>query len=326
MKLGHIAGFVLLTVLAGLAVFGALRIKHFETPPWRAETIESPSEKPSPEEPLPEEPHPEEDPEFPAFTFINYNVKNWLSSKQTAEKSSEAKAAVIRLLADASPDIIGICEIGDMDDLTEIQSMLEAEGIELPHIHLTGGEDSVRHLAILSRFPFVSIAKPNTSIEDNDRSMQRGMLDVTVDTGQKEVRFIGLHLKSKRTVQEFDQAALRLAEAQHARKHADNILAADPGALLVIYGDFNDTTRSLSTRTIYGTYRTPGYMNPIHVSDSRGESWTHCYAVEDTYSRIDFVTVSKGLKRHVDKKASYIVDDPLWKIASDHRPVVIQFR
>lgn len=321
MKLGHIAGFVLLAVLAGLAVFGALRIKHLETPPWRAETNESPSEKSSPEETPPEE-----DPEFPAFTFVNYNVKNWLISKQTAEKSPEAKAAVIRLLADASPDIIGICEIGDMDDVTEIQSMLEAEGIKLPHIHLTGGEDSVRHLAILSRFPFVSIAKPNTTIEDNDRSMQRGMLDVTIDTGGREVRLIGLHLKSKRTVQEFDQASLRLAEAAHARKHADAILAADPETLLVIYGDFNDTTRSLSTRTIYGTYRTPGYMNPIHASDSRGESWTHCYAVEDTYSRIDFVTVSKALKRHVDKKASYIIDDPLWETASDHRPVVIRFR
>ncbi|MGJ8645223.1 MAG: endonuclease/exonuclease/phosphatase family protein [Luteolibacter sp.] len=321
MKLGHFAGFTLLSVLALLAIFGALRLKHVETPPWRADTTEPPSDQTSPEESPPTE-----DPDFPAFTFLNYNVKNWLISKQTSEKSPEAKAAVIRLLADASPDIIGICEIGDMDDVMEIQFMLEAEGVKLPHIHLTGGEDSIRHLAILSRFPFVSIAKPDTSIKDNDRSMQRGMLDVTVDTGGREVRFIGLHLKSKRTVQEFDQAALRLAEAAHARKHADAILAADPETLLVIYGDFNDTTRSLSTRTIYGTYRTPGYMNPIHVSDSRGESWTHCYAVEDTYSRIDFVTVSKALKRHVDKKASYIIDDPLWETASDHRPVLIQFR
>lgn len=321
MKLGHFAGFTMLAVLAGLAIFGALRLKHVETPPWRVNTTEPPPAQTSPVA-LP----PKEDPDFPAFTFLSYNVKNWLISKQTSEKSPEAKSAVIRLLSDASPDIIGLCEIGNMDDVTEIQSMLEAEGAKLPHIHLTGGEDSVRHLAILSRFPFVSIAQPDTSIKDNDRSMQRGMLDVTVDTGGREVRFIGLHLKSKRTVQEFDQAALRLAEAAHARKHADNILAADPETLLVIYGDFNDTTRSLSTRTIYGTYRTPGYMNPIHVSDSRGESWTHCYAVEDTYSRIDFVTVSKALKRHVDKKASYIIDNPLWETASDHRPILIQFR
>jgi endonuclease/exonuclease/phosphatase family metal-dependent hydrolase len=321
MKLGHIAGFMLLSVLGGLAVLGALRLKKAETPPWRQHSTQRPSAQVIPAD----EPSPE-DPSFPAFSFVTYNVKNWLISNQSPEKSPEAKAAVIRILADASPDIIGLCEIGDMDDVTEIQSMLKAEGIDLPHIHLTGGEDSVRHLALLSRLPFASIGKPDTSIPGSDQSMQRGMLDVTVDTGGRQVRLLGLHLKSKRTVQEFDQAALRLAEAAHARKYADTILAADPEALLIIYGDFNDTTRSLSTRTIYGTYRTPGYMNPIHVKDSRGESWTHCYAVEDTYSRIDFVTVSKALKSHVDRKDSYVIDDPLWDTASDHRAVVIRFR
>ena len=321
MKLGRITGFVLLVVLVGLGVIGAFRLKHTETPPWRAGLAEEPSG-----EAKPENSPKATDLEFPPFTFVIYNVKNWLISTQTSEKSPEAKAAVIRILAGPSPDIIGLCEIGDIEDVKEIQSMLEAKGVKLPYIHLTGGEDSVRHLAILSRFPFSSIARPDTSIEGNERSMQRGMLDVTVDTGGREIRFIGLHLKSKRTVQEFDQAALRLAEAAHARKHADFILAADPEANLIIYGDFNDTTRSLSTRTIYGTYRTPGYMNPIHVKDSRGESWTYCYAVEDIYSRIDFVTVSKALKRHVDKKASFVLDDPLWETASDHRPVLIKFR
>ena len=321
MKPAHLTGFILLLVLIGLGVFGALRLRNSETPPWRAETqeiaygsSEAKASKPATET------------DFPPFSFVIYNVKNWLISTQTSEKTPEAKAAVIQILADASPDIIGLCEIGNIADVEEIQTMLAAKGLDLPHIHLTGGEDSVRHLAILSRFPFTSIQKPDTSIKGNERSMQRGMLDVIVDTGGRKIRFIGLHLKSKRTVQEFDQAALRLAEAAHARKHADSILAEDPQANLVIYGDFNDTTRSLSSRTIYGTYRTPGYMNPIHVKDSRGESWTHCYAVEDTYSRIDFVTVSKELKRHVDKKASFVIDDPIWNTASDHRAVLIRFR
>ncbi|MEP4810146.1 MAG: endonuclease/exonuclease/phosphatase family protein [Luteolibacter sp.] len=321
MKLGRFTGFMLLAALAALAAIGALRLKHAETPPWRTDTTQSPSES----APLPVEPAPV-DPSFPAFTFVTYNVKNWLISSQSPEKSPEAKAAVINLLAADSPDIIGLCEIGDMNDVEEIQSMLKEVGVHLPHIHYTGGEDSVRHLALLSRFPFSAVGTPDTAIPGNERSMQRGILDVTVNTGSTEIRLLGLHLKSKRTVQEFDQAALRLAEAAHARKYADAILAAAPDTHLIIYGDFNDTTRSISTRTIYGTYRTPGYMNPLHVKDSRGESWTHCYAVEDSYTRIDFVTVSKALKRHVDKKASYVIDNPLWEMASDHRPVLIRFR
>lgn len=321
MKLGRLAGFSLLLALAGLAIFGAFRLKDTETPPWHAENTQS-----ARLQTVARQSNSDKDFTFSPFTFVNYNVKNWLVSKQTPEKSPESKASVIRILADSQPDIIGLCEIGDMDDVFEIQSMLKAEGLDLPHAHLTGGEDSVRHLAILSRFPFAAIEYPDPAILGNERSMQRGILDVTVDAEGVLIRFLGVHLKSKRTVQEFDQAALRLAEAAHVRKHADTILAADPEALLVIYGDFNDHTRSISTRTIYGIYRSPGYMSPLHVSDSRGERWTHYYAMEDTYSRIDFVTISKALRRHVDKKKSYINDDPLWQTASDHRPVVIHFR
>jgi endonuclease/exonuclease/phosphatase family metal-dependent hydrolase len=155
--------------------------------------------------------------------------------------------------------------------------------------------------------------------------MQRGILDVTLSVGGRPIRFLGLHLKSKRIVPEFDQALLRVQEAGHVRNHIDHIIEKDEEAMLVVYGDFNDTTRSLSTRSIYGTYRTPGYMNPIHVKDSRGEAWTYRYQVQDSYSRIDFVTVSSALKRHVKKDKSMIIDDPLWEEASDHRPVLVRF-
>ena len=76
---------------------------------------------------------------------------------------------------------------------------------------------------------------------------------------------------------------------------------------------------------ICGTYRTPGYLSPILAKDSRGETWTHRYTVEDSYSRIDFITVSQALKRHVKRNGSRIIDDPLWEAASDHRALVVRF-
>jgi endonuclease/exonuclease/phosphatase family metal-dependent hydrolase len=252
-------------------------------------------------------------------------VKNWLVSNQTPVKSAEAKAAVIKLLAGGSPDVIGLCEIGNRADVAEIQAMLKAEGTDLPFIHHTGGADAVRHLAILSRFPIAKVEKPDLEIPGTGQSMQRGILDVTLSVGDRPIRFLGLHLKSKRIVPEFDEALLRVQEAGHVRNHIDHIIEKDEEAMLVVYGDFNDTTRSLSTRSIYGTYRTPGYMNPIHVKDSRGEAWTYRYQVQDSYSRIDFVTVSSALKRHVKKDKSMVVDEPLWEEASDHRPVLVRF-
>lgn len=317
-----VSGFATVAVplfLVSAAVAAGLLYRSVETPPWADRPAARQASLP---EPLPSE---SENADFTPFTFITYNVKNWLTSNQSPEKSAESKEAIITLLAGGNPDVIGLSEIGSKDDAMEIGAMLRNAGIDLPHIHHTGGADPVRHLAILSRFPIAAVERPELEIPGTGQSMQRGILDVTLAVGGRPVRFIGLHLKSKRTVPEFDEALLRVQEAGHVRNHIDRILAADPGTRLVAYGDFNDTTRSLSTRTIYGTYRTPGYMNPIHVKDSRGETWTHRYQVQDSYSRIDFVTVSSAMKRRVKREASRIIDDPLWKTASDHRPVVVRF-
>ena len=307
-------------LLAAAAVASVILFRNAETPPWQRTTVTA-SDTENVEVTVPD-PVSEE---FTPFTFITYNVKNWLVSQQAPEKSAEAKAAIIALLAGSNPDVIGLCEIGSKADVAEIQSMLKAAGVDLPHLHHTGGEDRVRHLALISRFPILSTESPDPKLPGMEQSMQRGILDATLDVGGRPVRFIGLHLKSKRTVPDFDEAALRMAEAQHARRHIDSILTADPKALLVAYGDFNDTTRSLSTRAINGTFRTPGYLNSVHVADSRGETWTHHYAVQDAYTRIDYVTVSSGLRRHVKKAKSRIIDDPFWEKASDHRPVLVRF-
>lgn len=319
-KATSFAPFLALLIIGAALVFTAIWYRGAETPPWRSE----PATLPEIGQPLPDG-REDEAVGSGAFTFVSYNVKNWLISDQTPEKSPESKQAVIRMLANSAPDVIGLSEIGSREDVEEIRSMLEAEGMDFPHVHHTGGVDPVRHLALLSRFPIVSTENPDPRIPGTGRSMQRGILDATVSIGGREIRFIGIHLKSKRIVSEFDQALLRIQEAGHVRKHIDAILAADPDALLVAYGDFNDTRQALSTRTIYGTYRTPGYMAPVHAKDTRGETWTYRYAAEDSYSRIDFVTVSGSLNRNVKRAESRIIDDPLWFTASDHRPLLVRF-
>lgn len=309
-------------LLAGAAAFsGTIWLRSAETPPWK--TGKSPTALETGRTDTSNSVSPDAD--VPPFTFISYNVKNWLVSSQSPEKSAASKQAVIRILSTSAPDVIGLCEIGSLADAEEIRSMLKAEGFDFPHIHHTGGVDPIRHLALLSRFPIVSTEHPDPRIPGSEHSMQRGILDATLSISGAKIRFIGLHLKSKRRVAGLDEAALRIKEAGRARQHIDGILAEKNDAMLVVYGDLNDTTRSLSTRTICGTYRTPGYMTTVHMKDARGETWTHRYDPEDSYTRIDFVTVSPALTRHVKRNGTRIIDDPLWETASDHRPVLVRF-
>lgn len=269
--------------------------------------------------------------------FIAYNVENWLmmdriiDRRQVANqpKPKSEKSAVIRILLKHNPDVIGLCEIGTRDDLAEIQHALKSAGLDLPHTHYTGGSDTVRHLGLLSRFPITSTSSPTQTqytLEGRSFAINRGILDATISTRGKDYRFVGVHLKSKRAVDIGDQAKMRLQEAHLLRRHLDKILGPNPDARLVVYGDFNDTYRSNTLRTVTGSAAKNLRITPIYLKDSDGEAWTHHWSSEDIYSRIDFIMTSAALRREVDFKASRIIDDRLWSKASDHRPMLAVFR
>ncbi len=276
-------------------------------------------------------------PSTEGLRFIAYNVENWLTMdrftdqkpSQNAPKPAAEKQAVIDILVSHSPDIVGLCEIGEAGDLAEIQNSLKAAGLDLPHVLYTGGSDPIRHLGLLSRFPITSRAKPaevDYQLKGRTFAINRGILDATIRARGKSYRFLGVHLKSKREVEEADQEEMRIHEARLLRHHVDAILLTDTNARLIVYGDFNDTRPSKAFRTVTGNYNDPGYLTAIPAKDSRGEAWTHHWALHDTYSRFDYITVTRMLKPEVDFKTSRIIDDPSWSEASDHRPVLAVFK
>ncbi len=269
--------------------------------------------------------------------FIAYNVENWLTMDRIIDRREVAnqpkpdseKSAVLRILLKNNPDVIGLCEIGTKADLAEIQQALKSAGLDLPHSHYTGGSDTVRHLGLLSRFPVTSTSSPaqtQYTLEGRNFAINRGILDATIKARGKEYRFVGVHLKSKRSVDGGDQAKMRLQEAHLLRRHIDKILGPNPDANLIVYGDFNDTYRSNTLRAVTGSAAKNLRITPIYLKDSQDEAWTHHWSSEDIYSRIDFIMTSAALRRDVDFKESRIIDDRLWSKASDHRPMLAVFR
>lgn len=270
------------------------------------------------------------------FRFVAHNLRNWLTMEiTTAEgtsprpKPEEEKRATATVLARHRPDILGVCEIGGPADLADLRTRLRDGGVELPHVHHTGGADPERRLALLSRFPVVSSERHEDltfRLDGRTLEMSRGILDVTLGTPVGELRFLGLHLKSKREIPEADQARMRLAEAHLARALADRILAADPGARLIVYGDLNDTRNSPTVRTIRGPGDGPRSLKTVGLRDSREQAWTYHWEHADIYSRIDFILLSESVRGLGNWDASYVVDDPETARASDHRPLVLSLR
>lgn len=269
--------------------------------------------------------------------FITYNVRNWLTMDRRKDgkvlkgipKPEAEKQAVIELLVRHRPDIIGICEVGEAADLAEIRERLKSKGLDLPHSHYTGGSDPTRHLGLLSRFPITSTAKPAETefrLDGQTFAINRGILDATIEARGKSYRFLGLHLKSKRDTEFGDQEAVRLHEARLLRRHVDSVLKTDPGVRLVVYGDMNDTRSSPAIRSVLGKRGDEASLTVVPAKDSRNTAWTHHWALHDIYSRVDYVMVSRPLRKDVDDAACKVIDDEGWEKASDHRPVLAVFR
>jgi endonuclease/exonuclease/phosphatase family metal-dependent hydrolase len=276
-----------------------------------------------------------------ALRFTAYNVANWLTMEErfdfatkkttkNASKPDDEKQAALDILIATKPDVVGLSEIGTKEDLAEIQRMLKDKGLDLAVSHFAQGGDTSRRLGLLSKFPISSTAQPEKLdyvISGKTYSMQRGILDATINTPDgRPWRFLGVHLKSKREVDNGDQNLMRINEAQLLRRHIEGILKQDPQARLICYGDFNDTRRTSPMRIAQGSYNSANYMTPIALHDSRNEYWTHYWEREDVYARIDYIHYSPALKGEVLFHECGIVDLPSWRKASDHRAIKAAFR
>ena len=281
------------------------------------------------------------EPETPSSAvFCAYNVKNWLVMDRydpekkkfltSAAKPESEKERVVGILVEIKPDVLGVCEVGSVDDLADLQQRLKKAGLDLPYTEMAHGGDLERRLGFLSRYPIVA-KNSQTDLEYKLAGevllFQRGILDVTIQfTKTFDVRFLGVHLKSKREIKEADQNQMRRNEARLLRKHMDGIFASDPEARILAYGDFNEHRNEPAIRTVIGDLKSDSEMQDVLLKDEDDEVWTHFWDAADTYSRLDYMFASRLLRPHLDYKKSFIYSARDFDKASDHRPIVTTIR
>ncbi len=262
-----------------------------------------------------------------------YNLKNYLSmevftkkGKEQRPKKTEEINHLIQIISAEKPDILGVCEIGTSADLADLQKRLKEAGLNLPHSVHSAAFDQVRRLGILSSYPILK-NNPQTTLSYQMNGQEflhrRGILDTLIDLPSGPTHFIGVHFKSKRPAKTFDQAQARLNEARLTRRHCLSIFEKKPNARILLYGDVNDTRKTPPVSALMGHNGAPTFLNDILVKDSRGHIWTHYWAHQQQYARIDYVFTSPSLRPHINRDKSYIADPPNWFQASDHRPIII---
>lgn len=269
------------------------------------------------------------------LTVATYNVENYVAANRMTEagyrkdypKPEVQKAALRAVIRGLDADVLVLQEMGGPAYFEEFRRDLAAEGIVYPHAQLVVANDPDRHLAVLSRRAFAAVTL-NTALEfpyfGATEKVKRGLLEVRLATTAGEVTVFGLHLKSRYTDREDDprSAIRRLGEATAIR---DEVLRRFPEPALagfIIVGDFNDdrASKTLRRMAVRGATKV---ARLLPIADSRGETWTHAYRKEDSYSRVDHVLVSAALRGYVRDGVGRIYDGEGVREASDHRPVVL---
>lgn len=270
-----------------------------------------------------------------SIVIATYNVENYgVADRMTAEgfrkeypKPEVEKAAVRTVIRGMKADMLFLQEVGGRPYLDELRRDLKAEGLDYPFAEVLEGGDAERHVALLSRRPIrrlVAHAELAFDYLGGKERVKRGLLEVTFAAGAGEFTVFAVHLKSRFTERPDDPMS-NLRRTGEATAVRDAVLRRFPDprtARFLILGDCNEGKASKAVQRLQRRGATE-IAQLLPAADSRGETWTHAYRKEETYSRVDHVLVSPGLRAAVAGGAARIYDGAGVKDASDHRPVTV---
>jgi endonuclease/exonuclease/phosphatase family metal-dependent hydrolase len=262
----------------------------------------------------------------PRLRVVSYNVFNFLDRSKPQIKSPESRETALSILAALAPDIAVLVETGGEAAVTEIRDDLAARGQPYAFASTVLAFDQERRLGVLARIAPVQVAHVTTAtyrLQGRDVPVRRGFAHCVFEWSGYRLHLLAAHLKSK-AYDPLGQTDMRRYEARLLRYQIDDILAAEPGANVLLVGDLNDTPESSPVSTLCSRRSAPHrQLYDLRPVDRFGLSWTHCWDSADTYSRIDYAMVSYGLLPEVDLGATEVAFFPEWALASDHRPLVV---
>lgn len=269
------------------------------------------------------------------LTVLTWNVENYLAEDRMVggeyrtgyPKPEAAKTALRAVVRELGPDVLALQEMGPEPYLVELQRDLAGEGMDYPQRAWVDGPDPERHVAVLARVALrnvvahAKVAVPGAKAGAPEL-VRRGVLEVTVGLGADEVTLFVVHLKSRYTSDPADPQAARQrqGEAEAVRELVLRRFPRPESARFLVLGDCNDTPRSRPVQALLRRGATT-ITAMLPAADARGDAWTHHFRREDTYSRVDHVLVSPGLRPAVAR--CWIFDSAAVRAASDHRPVLV---
>lgn len=267
-------------------------------------------------------------PESVRVMFMNMN--NYLSGNEESAKPANSQQACADMLATAAPDIAIFAELGGEESLADLLRRTGDFGERYTYRTIVKAQDKTRHLAVVSRFAPADVRHDVTStynIGDTEVPVRRGFAHCVFTFGSDyTLHVVGAHLKSK-VYHYLGQTDMRRYEARQLRYLVNDLIEENPEANVLVMGDMNDSPQSSPIKSIiYRRFGTEKELFDLRPADKYDLVWTHYWDDEDTYARIDYAFTTYYLLPEIDFERTFIASPDFWRLASDHRPVVVTVR
>ena len=261
--------------------------------------------------------------------------RTWEQEGYRDKKFATATVAVAEFIATNLPaDVLILTEVGNADDVGELQAVLKKKGIPYRYAQVCKCSDNVtrQHVAVLSRFQLFDIQprvpgregyykELDDAESESHTGISKGMI-VRFKASSRTFRLYAVHLASESGGHEKD--AQRLAQASILRRHI--IEALNAGEHVIVAGDLNDRRGESPLRRVRGLDDIgPDLIQTGHsryfADGDEDKRWTYSY--DGQRQQIDHILLSRSIvksAKRIQTRAGPTPED----LVSDHRPLVVR--
>lgn len=263
---------------------------------------------------------------------MNWNVRQYFDSIPTgatgevvlsAADYKKKRDAIGGVITSLDPDIVMLAEVETKPILDDLNG--NDLGKKYVSVNLIEGNDPRGiDVALLSKIETTKVVShkddvfTKTGTNGPAYHYSRDCLETHVTFNGRPMVFLSVHFKAKTPPDDPDK---RLAEAQHTRAIADQLLKEDAARAVIILGDYNDVPGSPAVKAITG-----GGDTAFHdAADQVPTSLRYSFDFNGTLELIDHQFASPRANAMLDPASVVLkhgagIDDGT-KYASDHSPL-----
>jgi endonuclease/exonuclease/phosphatase family metal-dependent hydrolase len=267
------------------------------------------------------------------LAILDWNTHNFFDTKKNSPDPSETvlsvfnynakRKAIGAVIKNLDADIVVLAEVENLAILDDLNTT-ELDHAYAKTILIDGNDSRGIDIGMLTKLPPESVVshKDDVFVKAGTNGPQyhysRDCLEVHFTFNQRKLIVLGVHFKAKAAPDDPDK---RLAEGQHTRAIADALQAKEPGAAIVVLGDFNDTTGSAPYNAVLGAAPTLF----ADSADAVPAAEHYSYDYQGKLELIDHQMANPRLAALIDPAQVLIahgkgIDDGS-QYASDHAPI-----